>query len=408
VVTTKASGNSRLAIDGGAPVRTAPFPAWPIFGKREEELLLEVLYSGEWSELTGTRVNTFIRQFAEFQDARFGVAVPNGTLALEVALEALGVGFGDEIITTAYTFIATASSAFAVGARPIFVDIDPETNNIDPAKIEAAITARTKVIVPVHIGGHPADMDAIVEIGKRLGIPVLEDAAQAWGSQWRGTGVGALGDIGTFSFQSSKNLNAGEGGAILTNNQELADRCWSLHNVGRLREGGWYQHEILGRNLRLPEWNGAILQAQFERLPDQMETRTHNAERLNRELAGLPGIAPIRLDERITRSSWHLYQLRYDPAALGGHNRDEFLTALRAEGVPCSGGYVPLIHQPAIRDTLRNRFGADSLANLTAVPHADHAGDHSIWLTQNLLLGTDEDTSDIIAAFTKITHSWSR
>jgi dTDP-4-amino-4,6-dideoxygalactose transaminase len=396
-----------LAIDGGTPVRTASFPAWPVFGKREEQLLLEVLYSGEWSELTGSKVNSFIRDFADFQDAAFGVAVPNGTLALEVALQALGVGFGDEIITTAYTFIATASSAFSVGAHPVFVDIDPETNNIDPARIEEAITPRTKAIVPVHIGGHPADMDAIVEIGKRHGIPILEDAAQAWGSQWRGKGVGAIGDIGTFSFQSSKNLTAGEGGAVLTNNRELYDLSWSLHNVGRLREGGWYQHEMLGRNLRLPEWNGAILQAQFERLPEAMETRSRNAERLNRELAELPGLIPIKWHEGVTRSSWHIYQLRYDPAQLGGHHRDEFLKALRAEGIPCSGGYVPLIHQPAIRNTLRERFGAESLENLAAVPHADYAGDHIVWMTQTVLLGSEQDISDIITAFTKITRAWS-
>ena len=404
---SRVSGSSRLAIDGGSPVRTGAFPAWPVFGKREEELLLEVLYSGEWSELTGSKVNSFIRDFATFQDARFGVPVPNGTLALEVALQALGVGYGDEVITTAYTFIATASSAFSVGAHPIFVDIDPETNNIDPAKIEEAITPRTKAIVPVHIGGHPCDMDAIVAIGKRHGIPILEDAAQAWGSQWRGRGVGAIGDIGTFSFQSSKNLTSGEGGAVLTNDQQLFDLAWSLHNVGRLREGGWYQHEILGRNLRLTEWCGAILQAQFERLPDDMEIRSENAERLNRELSGLPGLTPIKWHDGVTRSSWHLYQLRYDPELLGDRHRDEFLKALRAEGIPCSSGYVPLIHQPAIRNTLQERFGPGSLENLAAVPHADYAGDHIIWLTQTLLLGTDEDVSDIIRAFTKITEAWA-
>lgn len=397
----------KLAIEGGTPVRTAPFAKWPMFGKREEELLLDVLYSGEWSELTGTKVNTFTRDFADFQNASFGVAVPNGTLALEVALQALGVGPGDEIITTAYTFIATASSAFSVGAHPIFVDIDPGTNNIDPTRIEEAMTPRTKAIVPVHVGGHPADMDSIMEISQRHGVPVLEDAAQAWGSQWRGKGVGAIGAIGTFSFQSSKNLTAGEGGAILTNDQRLFDLCWSLHNVGRLREGGWYQHEILGRNLRLSEWNGAILQGQFERLPDQMATRTRNAERLDRELSELSGLTPIKRYDQVTRTSWHLYQLRYYPAQLGGHHRDEFLTALRAEGIPCSGGYVPLIHQPAIRNTLRDRFGAESLANLADVPHADHAGDHSIWLTQTMLLGNDDDIGDIITAIAKITRAWS-
>lgn len=401
-----ATSDTRLAIEGGAPVRTASFPAWPRFGKREEDLLLEVLHSGEWGELTGTKVTGFAREFAAFQDAAYGVCVPNGTVAIELGLQALGVGFGDEVITTAYTFIATAASAFTVGARPIFVDIDPRTNNIDPAKIEAAITTRTKAIVPVHLGGQPADMDGVLEVARKHGIPVLEDAAQAWGSAWKGKGVGALGDLGTFSFQSSKNLTSGEGGIILTNDHALYDVCWSLHNVGRLREGGWYQHELLGRNLRLSEWAGAILQAQFERLPADMATRNRNADRLRAELAELPGIAPLEVDSRVSGHSWHLFQIAYDASALGGRSREEFMKALRAEGIPCSAGYVPLIHAPAIRNTLRDRFGAASLENLGAVPHADRAGETTIWLQQNLLLGTDEDTSDIIRAFTRIATAW--
>jgi dTDP-4-amino-4,6-dideoxygalactose transaminase len=396
----------QLAIDGGAPVRTAPFPSWPIFGKREEEELLSVLHSGHWGETSGQVTARFIRQFAAFQQAEYGVPVTNGTIALEVALSALGVGFGDEVITTAYTFIATASSAFAVGAKPVFVDIDPATNNIDPAKIEAAITPRTKVIIPVHIGGHPADLDAILEIAKKHGLAVLEDAAQAWGSEWKGRGVGAIGDLGTFSFQSSKNITAGEGGAVLTNNHELYEMVWSLHNVGRLPEGGWYQHENLGRNLRLSEFQSAVLTAQLERLPEQTATRNRNAWRLIEALQDVPGIDPVKPDARATASSWHLFQLRFDPAAFGGHDRDEFLTALRAEGIPCSGGYVPLIHAPAIRNTLRDRFGEDSLDNLRDVPQADAAGKANVWLAQTMLLGTDEDIDQIAEAIAKIQRAW--
>lgn len=395
-----------LAIDGGTPIRTEPFPAWPIYGKREEQELLSVLYSGHWGETSGQVSARFIRRFADFQQAEFGVPVPNGTLALEVSLSALGVGFGDEVITTAYTFIATASSAFAVGAKPVFVDIDPATNNIDPAKLEAAITPRTKAIVPVHIGGHPADLDAIIDIARQHGLAVLEDAAQAWGSEWKGKRVGAIGDLGTFSFQSSKNITAGEGGAVLTNNRDLYGLVWSLHNVGRLPEGGWYQHENLGRNLRITEFQSAILIAQLERLPEQTATRNRNAWRLIEALADVPGIDPVKPDSRATASSWHLFQIRYDPASFGGHDRDEFLAALHAEGIPCSGGYVPLIHAPAIRNTLRERFGAESLANLQEVPHADAAGKSTVWLTQTMLLGSDEDTDQIAAAIAKIHRAW--
>jgi dTDP-4-amino-4,6-dideoxygalactose transaminase len=398
----------RLAIDGGSPVRTEPFPDWPIFGDREEQLLLEVLHSGKWGELTGSKVMTFARDFAAFQGASYGVCVPNGTLALEVGLEALGVGHGDEIITTAYTFIATASSAFAVGARPIFVDIDPETNNIDPARIEAAITPRTKAIVPVHIGGQPADMDGVMEVARKHGIPVLEDACQAWGAAWKGTPVGAIGDLGCFSFQASKNITAGEGGIVVTNSREHYNMAWSLHNVGRLPEGGWYQHEILGRNLRMSEWQGAILLAQLERLPDGMAARQRSAERLTAGLADIPGVEPTKVDERVTRHAWHLYQIRYDPARFGGRSRDEFIKALHAEGIPCSGGYVPLTYQAAIQNTLRTRFGEESLANLAEVPRAEHAGAHTVWLTQMVLLGDDEDIDQVIAACRKVQSAWGR
>src|SRR5690606_15997181 len=159
----------------------------------------------------------------------------------------------------------TAASAFSVGARPVFVDIDPRTNNIDPARIEAAITERTKAIVPVHIGGQPADMDGILEVAKKHGIPVLEDACQAWGSSWKGQPVGAIGDLGAFSFQASKNITAGEGGILVTNDHDLYGKAWSLHNVGRSPDGGWYQHDRPGKNLRLSEFQGAILIAQLER-----------------------------------------------------------------------------------------------------------------------------------------------
>jgi dTDP-4-amino-4,6-dideoxygalactose transaminase len=278
---------------------------------------------------------------------------------------------------------------------------------MDPAKIEAAITAKTKAIVPVHIGGHPADLDGVIDVAKRHGIPVLEDACQAWGAAWKGTPVGAIGDLGCFSFQASKNINAGEGGIVVTNSRDHYERVWSLHNVGRLPEGGWYQHEILGRNLRMAEWNAAVLIAQFERLPGMMATRQRNAARLIDGLADVPGLNPTKVDERVTSHGWHLFQIRYDPTAFGGKDRGSFIAALTAEGVPCSAGYVPLTRQNAIQTTLRERFGADALANLAEVPNADFAGDHTIWLQQTLLLADDPAIDDIVAACAKIQRAWA-
>ena len=393
-----------LAINGGKPAYTAEPQAWPVHSDREEELILEVLRSGKWSELTGDKVQRFNEAFAKFQGAEYGVSVPNGTLALEVGLQALGVGPGDEIITTTYTFIATASSAFSVGAKPVFVDIDPNTNNIDPEKIEAAITSRTKAIVPVHIAGSPCDMDAILEISKKHGIPVLEDACQAWGSAWKGQPVGAIGDCGSFSFQASKNITAGEGGITITNNRDLYGMLWSVHNVGRLPEGEWYQHDNLGKNLRMTEWQGAILLAQLERLPEHIQRRHESAEQLNAGMRDIPGLTPMHVDERTTGHSWHLYQLKYDAAHFGGHSRDEFLKAFQSEGVTSSGGYVPLNYQKAIRDTLKKHFDDDTV---NEVPNAEEAGRSTIWIPQTVLLGNSDSIQQIVEAAHKIQRAWA-
>jgi dTDP-4-amino-4,6-dideoxygalactose transaminase len=398
---------SRLAIDGGDPVRTAPFPKWPTFDEREERLLLEVLHSGHWGELTGDKVTTFAARFAAYQGARFGVCVPNGTMAIQLGLKALGVGPGDEVITTPYTFVATPSAALLLGAKPVFVDIDPATCNIDPAKIAPAITARTKAIVPVHIGGQPADMDGVLAVAREHGLRVLEDACQAWGAEWRGQRVGAIGDLGAFSFQAGKNINAGEGGIIVTNDPELAELCWSLHNVGRVRGGEWYQHEILGWNFRMTEWQGAVLLAQLERLPEQEPIRDAAAAYLDGALAEVPGVAPVAVDPRVTKHGRHLYPVRYDAAAFGGRTRDDFLRALRAEGIVCaSAGYVPLTRSPAIHRALTDLFGPDSVAEIGRCPVADQIAGGIFWLSQSALLSSPTDLDDIVAAIRKIQAAW--
>ncbi len=394
----------RLAIEGGAPVRERPFPSWPVWGDEERAAVTAVIDSGQWGELTGSRVQAFEDRFAALQDARHGLAVPNGTQALEVALQALGVGAGDEVITSAYTFIATISAMFAVGARPVCVDIDHATNLVDPTAIEAAITSRTKAIVPVHIGGQPCDLDAIVEIGRRHGIPVLEDAAQAVGASWRGTKVGAIGDIGTFSFQETKNLSGGEGGALVTNRDDLQEIAWSVHNSGRGYESGAFDFERMGGNYRMPELTAALLLAQMDRLPAQMETRDRSAAVITDGLAEVPGFEPTVADERVTRHAWHLYQIRYDGSRLGGRSREEVVAALAAEGIPASGGYIPLTHIPSIRTAMGERFGASAVNELPDVPWAAEAGRNTIWLMQTVLL--DADPEDVVAAFAKVGRAW--
>ncbi len=269
---------STLAIRGGAPLRTQPFPQWPVWDETDEKALLAVLHSGVWgiSDDPDSQVRQFERAFSRIHHAKFGLAVFNGTVALQTALMALGIGYGDEVIVPPYTFLATASACLMVGAVPVFVDVDAGTYNLDPGKIEAAITPRTRAIIPVHIGGCPADVDRILKIARQHNLIVIEDACQAHGAAWNGRRVGANADLGCFSFQSSKNLAAGEGGMILTDNQELADRCWSVHNCGRVREGAWYQHEVLGSNFRMTQWQAGILLAQTRNFEEHASAREEN------------------------------------------------------------------------------------------------------------------------------------
>jgi dTDP-4-amino-4,6-dideoxygalactose transaminase len=399
----------KLAIEGGSPVREKPFPAWPIWDEREEKALLDVLHSGRWGELDGDKVHAFERAFAEYQGARHGVCVMSGTAGLEIGLRAAGVGAGDEVITTPYTFIATTNAVLTVDAIPILVDITEDTFNLDPDLIEAAITPRTKAILPVHFAGGAADMDAVLSLAEKHGLRVVEDACQGWGAEWRGRRLGALGDLGAFSFQSSKNVNAGEGGIILTNDDEVADLVWSMANVGRTKDGLWYEYAREGWNSRMTEWQGAILLAQLERADELAERRARNALYLARRLAEIPGINPLRVDPRITRHAWHLFIFRYESGAFGRLPRADFIRALQAEGVPCSPGYhLPINQTPPLLGGLERLRGfLDDVPPPRDCPVAERmCKQEAIWLTQNMLLGDEADMDDIADAINKI-RWWS-
>ena len=388
-----------LAVNGGTPVRTKPFTEWPIFGKSDEDALINVLRSGAWGRVSGGKKNEELEErFAQYHDAKYGVTCVNGTVALEIALKAMGIGEGDEVIVPAYTFISTASAAVMVGAIPKFVDIDPNTYNIDPSKIEEAITPNTKAIIPVHIGGCPANMDGILAVAKKYGLMVLEDAAQAVGAEWRGKKVGAIGEIGTFSFQASKNLNAGEGGIIITNDPKLADMAWSLMNVGRVKSGGWYDHPILGWNYRMTEFQAALVLSQMERLEEQMRLREENADYLSKGLHQIGGVEPLVPDEGVSRHAYHLYIFRYCKDEFGGIPKEKFLAALQAEGIPASSGYLPLYRFPALVDS-REKAGYDKLY----LPVTEKACyEEGVWLLHNVLLGSKADMDDIVNAVAKI------
>lgn len=396
-----------LALFGGPPVRSRPFPTWPVFGAAEEERLLRVLRSGQWGRLDGTQVTEFEERFAAMHGCRHGIAVVNGTVALKIALIAAGIGAEDEVIVPPYTFVATATAVLEANAVPVFADVDLATFNLDPAAVAAAITPRTKAIIPVHFAGQAADMEAILALARPRGILVLEDAAHAHAATYRDRPAGSLGDLATFSFQSSKNVTAGEGGIITTNDDGLARACRSIHNCGRVPEGVWYEHHVVSGNYRLGEFQGAVLNGQLDRLDAQAQTRDRNGRRLADALSGLPGVHPQRRTPECTRHAYHLFMMRIDPAAFGA-SRAALRDALEAEGVPCSAGYgYSLPDQPLFRNKAFGPFlpAARERIDYGAMrcPNSDRlCREQALWLGQNLLLGSDADVDDIVSAFQKV------
>ena len=400
--------SSKLAIHGASPVRTKPFPEWPVCDEREVAALAEVLYSRKWGCTAGQKVKDFEREFAEFCGAEYGICMTSGTSALETALWAVGVEPGDEVIVPPYTFIATASSVVMVGGIPVFVDIEPGTYNIDPAQIEAAVTDRTKAVIPVHIGGRPADMDAIMEIASKHDLMVVEDCCQAHGAEWTGQRVGTLGHAGAFSFQSSKNINSGEGGALVTNDNAIWQRAYSVVNVGRIPQGDWYQHEFFGSNFRLTEFQGAVLHVQMSRWEQQAARRDENGAILDERLAKVPGVSPMDLDDRITRNAYHLYIFRFHANEFGC-SRDAFIRALAAEGVHASKGYTPL-YSTGLFKQFSNKLQASNFLGGRRIDYASLSlpvtervcREEGLWIPQRCLIGPKEDAEDIASAIEKV------
>ncbi len=395
-----------LALFGGAPIRTRPFPSWPVFGAAEEDRLLGTLRSGEWGRLDGHEVEEFERRFAAMHGCRHGVAVANGTVSLRIALLAAGIQAEAEVIVPPYTFLSTASAVVEANAVPIFADIDLDTFNLDPAAVEAAITARTRAIIPVHFAGQPADVDALQRLADAHGLVIIEDAAHAHGASHGNRAVGSLGRLASFSFQSSKNLTAGEGGMITTNDDALAAACRSIQNCGRVDGGIWYEHHVISGNYRLGEFQGAVLNCQLDRLEDQTAARDANGTYLARRLQSLPGVFPQRRSAACTRHAYHLFMLRLDPMEFGA-SRNAVLSALEAEGIPCSAGYgFSLPAQPLFRNKAFGPYLAGVRERLdyrqARCPNSDLVCTQSIWLEHAMLLGTRDDMDDIAAAFEKI------
>ncbi|TKJ35236.1 MAG: L-glutamine:2-deoxy-scyllo-inosose aminotransferase [Planctomycetes bacterium B3_Pla] len=347
---------SKLAVNGGTPLRDAkanPWPRWPVWDEKEEKGLLEVLAGGVWS-YNGPKELEFNRAFAEFTGAEHALSVANGTVSLQLALEACGIGLGDEVIVPGLTWQATAAAALDVNAVPILVDVNEDNWCIDPAAMEEAITPRTRAIIPVHLYGGFADMDAIMEIAGRHNLRVIEDCAHKHGGEWKGRKVGSIGDAGSFSFQLSKLMTAGEGGAITTSDSQLYEKLDALRNCGRRPEieqcgdkgAGHYGSEgdfIQSGNYRITDFQAAVLIESLKRLPEQNAIRDENAKYVNSLLSELPGVTPIRRDERETMGAYYNFSFRYDKSQFKGLDVAKFREAMAGElGCDVEASYEPL------------------------------------------------------------------
>jgi L-glutamine:2-deoxy-scyllo-inosose/3-amino-2,3-dideoxy-scyllo-inosose aminotransferase len=419
----------KLAILGGSPVRANPFPLWPIFDNREERWLLRALESGDWS-FNGPLELKFSEQFNNFHDASYGFCVVNGSVSLEIALKIAGIGAGDEVIVPPLTWMGTAAAVLFSNAIPVFVDIESDTYCIDPDLAEAAVTPRTRAIIPVHLYGNMADMDRIMAIAQKHGLVVVEDCAHTHGSQWRGKGAGSIGDFGSFSFQQSKLITSGEGGFIMTDNEDYAEEIYAYKHIGYHREGkmwnffyegdydagllrgafiGRKKDRFIGHNYRFNEFQAAVLLAQFERLPEQIQKRERNAAILSAGLLEISGVTPMRRDPRVTRQSYYQYVFRCSTDEFGGIPSTLIRDALRAEGIPCGVVYDPVYRCPLFNpnpDDYPFKFAEygkkviyDKLF-LEVVEKA--AGYEAVTVPHQVLLGTQEDMEDIVEAVAKV------
>jgi dTDP-4-amino-4,6-dideoxygalactose transaminase len=396
----------RPAVLGGTPVRQRDYPSWPVWDEHERSALLGVLDAGGWWQGNGTVAATFAADFAAYHGAAFGMALTNGTHTLEAALVACDVGDGDEVIVPGMTFVASAAAVLAVNATPVLVDIDADTLCIDPAAAEAAITPRTKAIVAVHVAGAAADLDALTDLCARRGLRLIEDCAHAHGTFWRGRGVGSWGDFGSFSMQRSKLMTAGEGGVLICNDEALRDAAWAYADCGRVKGQWFYHHATYGSNLRMTEWQGAVLSGQLQRFPDQNRIRNDNALALNAALDEIPGVRTPRRDPRMDSQGNYCFVFHYDAEQFAGLPLRRFEAALAAEGVPMGVSYPSLTDLAVFRNrnfAPRLREHAPTIDYSTQhLPRAEHAAASTVWLQHRLLLAEREDVLDVARAVARI------
>ncbi|KKM11829.1 hypothetical protein SY88_06480 [Clostridiales bacterium PH28_bin88] len=396
----------QLAVLGGKPIRREPFPIWPSISVEAISAVQEVLKNGRLGgNVPGGQIEAFEKEFAAYIGVPFAVAVCNGTVALSMALQATGVGPGDEVAVPSVSFIATATAVSLIGALPVFVDVDPDYNCMDPTSLEKALSSKTVAVIPVHIGGHPCRMDEILSIAIRHGLKVIEDCAQAHGAEWRGQRVGALGDAGIFSFAQTKNMSAGEGGIIVTKDPEIDRWCREMRNHGR-ENGSRYEHKKLGGNFRMTEIQGALLREQLKRLDEHISVKHKNAQRLLSGLNSLsPDLFPQQVHPGVTSHGYYSFVINLGDELIARIGRDLFVDALRAEGVPIAGvdmAPYPIYSNPVYAPEVP---GARP-ARITLCPQSERAYKKMLITGQplgsGLLTGSVEDINDILSAFEKL------
>ena len=383
-----------LAIHGGPPAVSVPPPVWPEVDENDRRALLDVLESRVWGGYHPA-VDQLERRMASASRTALAVAVANGTVSLEIALAACGVGPGDEVIVPPISFVASATAIARVGAIPVFVDVDPQTINLDAALAAAAVTERTRAILLVHFAGCPADLDAFVALCRQRRLTLIEDCAHAPGAEWRGRPVGSFGAFGSFSFQASKNLTAGEGGMLLTSDPALAEAARSIAHQGRRTGGAWYEHVRLGTNARLTGFQAALLLSQLDHLPDQIRRRHAAAGRLRESLRAIEGLdpAPSSLDPRVGAHAYHIFSMRLDPDRFGA-SREQVVAALAAEGVPVTTSYPHPLYRNALFETQQHR--------VEDCRHAEAYCDDGLWLPHHALLAEPAWIDSVVHAIEKV------
>lgn len=403
-----------LAALGGSPVRTKPFASWPPVTAEMEQSLLAAFRSGKWGRtLQGPMegaglVVEFEKRFAEMIGAAHCLATGSCTQSLHTSLHAIGIGAGDEVLVPPCTYIASIQAVLMCGALPVFVDVDLDTFQMDPEKIEPLVNGATRAVEPVHIGGLPCSMEKIMALAKKHGLKVVEDAAQAHLAEFKGKKCGTFGDLGCFSFQSSKVLACAEGGAIVGNDEALIERCYTFHNLGLSPKG---KSAAAGTKYRMHELEAAILLPQLATLPEQTQTRNDNAAYLAHRLAEIPGIVPQKLHEGATKAAYYIYGFRYQKEHFNDAPKEKFLRALRSERIPFTTMYFDELNkQPFLEDTLNSPtfqkiFSQERLKRYreeNRCPVNDRLSAEGVWLPQYVFLGDKKDMDDIANAVAKI------